>query len=125
MKKIVQTENAPKPVGAYSQAIRAGKFLFVAGQLGIDPKEGKIITNNITGQTRRALENIRAILEAEAYRLSDVVQTNVYLSSVELFSEFNTEYEKYFHKEPPARVTVGVALGFGALIEISAIAYKE
>jgi 2-iminobutanoate/2-iminopropanoate deaminase len=125
MKKIVQTENAPKPVGAYSQAIRAGKFLFIAGQLGIDPKEGKIIANNIIGQTSRALENIRVILEAEAYCLSDVVQTNVYLSSVELFKEFNNEYEKYFHKEPPARVTVGAALGLGALVEISAIAYKE
>jgi len=125
MKKIIQTENAPKPIGAYSQAIRAGKFLFIAGQLGIDPKEGKIIENNIIGQTRRALENIRAILEAETYYLSDVVQTNVYLSSVELFKEFNNEYEQYFHKEPPARVTVGAALGLGALVEISAIAYKE
>ena len=125
MKKIVQTENAPKPVGAYSQAIRAGKFLFIAGQLGIDPKEGKIIANNIIGQTKRALENIRVILEAEAYCLSDVVQTNVYLSSVELFRDFNSEYEKYFLKEPPARVTVGAALGLGALVEISAIAYKE
>ena len=125
MKKIVQTGNAPKPLGAYSQAVRAGKFLFVAGQLGIDPKEGKIIANNIVDQTRRALENIRTILEAEAYRLSDVVQTNVYLSSVALFREFNSEYEKYFHKEHPARVTVGAALGLGALVEISAIAYKE
>jgi 2-iminobutanoate/2-iminopropanoate deaminase len=125
MKKIVQTENAPKPVGAYSQAVRAGKFFFVAGQLGIDPKEEKMISGNIIGQTRRALENVKAVLEAEAYRLSDVVQTNVYLSSVNLFRDFNIEYEKYFHKEPPARVTVGTALGFGALVEISVIAYKE
>ena len=125
MKKIVQTGNAPKPVGAYSQAVRAGKFLFVAGQLGIDPNEGKIVADNIVDQTRRALENIKAILESEAYRISDVVQTNVYLSSVELFRDFNSEYEKYFLKEPPARVTVGAALGLGALVEISAIAYKE
>ena len=125
MKKIVQTGIAPKPVGAYSQAVRAGKFLFVAGQLGIDPKEGKITADNIIGQTRRALENVKAILEAEAYRLSDVVQTNVYLSSVKLFKDFNSEYEKYFHKEPPARVTVGAALGLDALVEISVIAYKE
>ncbi len=125
MKETVQTDDAPKPVGAYSQAVRAGKFLFVSGQLGIDPKEGKIIADNITGQTRRALENIKAILEAKSYCLSDVVQANVYLASVKLFKDFNSEYEKYFHNEPPARVTVGTALGLDALVEISVIAYKE
>jgi 2-iminobutanoate/2-iminopropanoate deaminase len=125
MKKIVQTSNAPNPVGAYSQAVRAGKFLFVSGQLGIDPKQGKITANNIIGQTNRALENIKVILEAEAYTLRDVVQSNVYLSSIELFSDFNREYGKFFPKEPPARVTVGTMLGLGALVEISVIAYKE
>ena len=125
MKKIVQTSNAPNPVGAYSQAVRAGKFVFVSGQLGIDPKQGKITANNIIAQTNRALENIKAILEAEAYTLSDVVQSNVFLSSIELFSEFNREYSKFFPNEPPARVTVGAMLGLGALVEISVIAYKE
>ncbi len=125
MKKIVQTSNAPNPVGAYSQAVRAGKFLFVSGQLGIDPKLGKITADNIIAQTNRALENIKVILEAEAYNLRDVVQSNVFLSSVELFSDFNCEYGKFFPKEPPARVTVGAMLGLGALVEISVIAYKE
>ena len=125
MKKIVQTDNAPKPIGAYSQAVRAGKFLFVSGQLGIDPKKGKIISNSMITQTNRALENIKAILEAEAYSLNDVVQSSVYISSVELFSDFNGEYRKYFHVEPSARVTVGAMLGLGALVEISVIAYKE
>lgn len=88
-------------------------------------KKGRITADNIKDQTRRALENVKAILEAEAYGLSDVVQTSVYLSSVELFKDINSEYEKCFHKEPPARVTVGAALGLGALVEISAVAYKE
>jgi len=125
MKKIVQTGNAPKPIGAYNQAVRAGRFLFVSGQLGIDPKNGKITETNIIAQTNRALENIKAILEAEAYSLNEVVQSSVFLSSVELFSDFNREYGKYFPKEPPARVTVGATLGLGALVEISVIAYKE
>ena len=125
MKKNVQTENAPKPLGAYSQAVRAGKFLFVSGQLGIDPETGRLASDNITEQTRRAMENIEAILEAEDFSLSDVVQANVYLSSVKQFTDFNREYEKHFGKEPPARVTVGVELGLGALVEISAIAYNE
>ena len=125
MKKIVQTGNAPKPVGPYSQAIKAGKFLFVAGQLAIDPKKGKIVSDNIKEQTRRVLENIKAILEVESYGFGDVVQSNVYLTTMKLFSDFNNEYAKYFGKEPPARVTVGVELGLGALVEISVIAYKE
>ncbi|UCD96224.1 MAG: deaminase [Candidatus Bathyarchaeota archaeon] len=125
MKRTVHAENAPKPLGAYSQAVKAGKFLFVSGQLGIDPKTGKIVADGVTEQTRRALENIKAILAAEDCSLNDVVQTNVYLSSTELFSDFNSEYSKYFSTDPPARVTVGVELGIGALVEISVIAYAE
>ena len=125
MKKIVQTKNAPEPLGAYSQAVKAGKFLFVSGQLGIDPETGKLTSDNITAQTRKAIENIEAILEAEDYSLNEIVQTNVYLSSTRQFNDFNSEYEKHFDKEPPARVTVGVELGLGALVEISVIAYNE
>ena len=125
MRKIVQAENAPKPLGAYSQAVKAGRFLFVSGQLGIDPETGKLASDNITEQTRKAMENIKAILEAENYSLNEVVQTNVYLSSMKQFNDFNHEYGKHFGKEPPARVTVGVELGLGALVEISVIAYNE
>ena len=125
MKKIVQTENAPKPAGPYSQAIQAGRFLFVSGQVAIDPKEGKIVANDIRGQTARVMENIKAILQAAGYNFSNVIQSNVYLSSMKLFSEFNNAYTKYFNKEFPARVTVGIELMPNALVEISAIAYKE
>lgn len=125
MRKIIQTEKAPKPVGPYSQAIKVEKFLFVSGQVAIDPKEGKITSNNIREQTRQVMENIKAILKAAGYAFTDVVQSNVYLSSMKLFGEFNSEYAKYFEKGFPARVTVGVELALGALVEISVIAYKE
>ena len=125
MKKPIFTENAPKPLGPYSQAVRADKFLFVSGQLAIDPKEGKIIAQDIRGQTTRVLENIKAILKATDYSLSDVVQTNVYLSSMALFSEFNSVYATYFGTDFPARATVGIELMPSVLVEISVIAYKE
>ena len=89
MKKIVSSQNAPKPIGPYSQAVQAGNFLFVSGQLAIDPKEGKLIVGNITLQTRQVMENIKAIFEAAGYSLKDVVQSTVYLSSMGLFEEFN------------------------------------
>ena len=125
MKKIIQTENAPKPAGPYSQGIQVDKFLFVSGQLAIDPKEGKIVANDIKGQTVRVMENIKAILQATGYSFSDVIQSNVYLSSMKLFSEFNSEYAKYFGKEFPTRATIGIELMPGALVEISVVAYKE
>jgi len=125
VKKVIQTENAPKPVGPYSQAIKVDKFLFVSGQVAIDPKEGKIVADDIRGQTARVMENIKAILQAAGCNFSDIVQSNVYLSSMKLFSEFNSEYAKYFGKEFPARATVGTELMSNALVEISVIAYKE
>ena len=125
MKKIIQTENAPKPVGPYSQGIQIDKFLFVSGQVAIDPKEGKIIANDIKGQTARVMENIKAILQAAGYSFSNVIQSKVYLSSMKLFSEFNNEYAKYFNKEFPTRATIGTELMPNALVEISVVAYKE
>lgn len=125
MKKIIQAKNAPKPIGPYSQAVQADKFLFVSGQLAIDPKEGKIVASNIAQQTRQVMENIKAILEVAGYNLKDIVHSAVYLSSMALFEEFNREYAKYFDKEFPARATVGIELKANALVEISVIAYKD
>jgi len=125
MKEVIQTQNAPAPLGPYSQAIKAGNFLFVSGQVAIDPEKGKIIAEGIRAQTVRALENIRAILEAAGYGFSDIIQTSVYLSSISLFSEFNNEYAKYFTQGFPTRATVGVVLVPQALIEISVVAYKD
>ena len=125
MKEIVYTEKAPKPVGPYSQAVRAGKLLFVSGQVAIDPKEGKITGENIEVQTDQIMENIKAMLQTAQYTLDDIVISNVYLSSMAFFSDFNSAYAKYFKKVSPARVTVGIELMPDALVEISVIAYKE
>ncbi len=125
MKKVVNTTNAPKPVGPYNQAIKVNKLLFISGQIAIDPKEGKIIASDVKGQTMRVMENIKAILEAENYTLADIIQTTVYLASMSQFDDFNTIYATYFEKDYPARATVGIALMPNALIEISAIAYKK
>ena len=125
MRKVIQTEKAPKPVGPYSQAVKVGKFLFVSGQVAIDPEKGKIVANGIEAQTVRVMENIKEILQAAGYNLSDVVQSNVYLSSMNLFSEFNNEYAKYFDNVFPTRATVGIELMQGALLEISVVAYKD
>jgi 2-iminobutanoate/2-iminopropanoate deaminase len=124
MKKVIQTKNAPEPVGPYSQALKVDKFLFVSGQVAIDPKKGRIVANGIREQTIRVMESIKAVLQAASYNLSDVVQSNVYLSSMALFSEFNNEYAKYFDKVFPTRATVGIELMPGALLEISVVAYK-
>ena len=124
MKQTVFSKKAPKPIGPYSQAVKADKFLFVSGQLPIDPKVGKIVAMDIASQTRQVMENIKAILEAADYAMKDVVSTNVYLSSMTLFDQFNSEYSKFFNGEPPARATLGCELKGGALVEVSVVAYK-
>jgi 2-iminobutanoate/2-iminopropanoate deaminase len=125
MKKAVITQNAPKPVGPYSQAVQAGNFLFVSGQLAIDPKKGKIVAKDIKAQTHQVMENVKSILEAAGYSLKDVIQSTAYLSSMSLFEEFNWEYAKYFETDYPARATVGAELKSEALVEVSVIAYKD
>jgi 2-iminobutanoate/2-iminopropanoate deaminase len=125
MKKIIHNQKAPHPIGPYSQAVQADKFLFISGQLPIDPKVGKIETTDIASQTRQVMENIKAILAAADYSANDIVQTTVYLSSMASFEEFNREYAKHFTAEYPARATVACELKKGALVEISAVAHKE
>jgi 2-iminobutanoate/2-iminopropanoate deaminase len=125
MKKAVFSQNAPKPIGPYNQAVQAGNFLFVSGQLAIDPKEGKLVVENVRLQTHQVMENIKAILDAAGFSLKDIVQSTVYLFSMSLFEEFNLEYTKYFENDFPARTTVGVTLKSGALVEVSVIACKD
>ncbi len=124
MKKAVISQNAPKPIGPYSQAVQAGNFLYVSGQLAIAPKEGKIVSVGIELQTRQVMENIKSILEGAGYSLKDIVQSTVYLSSMSLFDEFNREYSKYFENDFPARTTVSAELKSDALVEVSVVAYK-
>ena len=125
MSEIIFTENAPKPIGPYSQAVKCGRFIFGSGQIAIDPAAGKIIGENIAEQTERVMKNIKNILESAGYSLEDVVKTTVFLKNIEDYSEFNKVYSKFFSKKFPARTTVGVAnLPKNVLIEIDFIAYK-
>jgi len=125
-KRILFTPNAPKPIGPYSQAVEAAGFVFVSGQIPIDPQTGNIVEGGIKEQTKRVLENIKAILEESGLTMEDVVYATVFLKDIRLFNEFNEVYSQYFHREPPARVTVQVAdLPRGALVEISVIAFKK
>jgi len=123
-KKIVFTENAPKPVGPYSQAVISGDFVFVSGQIPIDTKTSKVVDGGIEAQTVQVLENLKNILESINLTLNDVVKTSVFLSSFSDFQSFNQVYSKYFEKNPPARTTVQAGLMAGVLLEIDAIAKK-
>jgi 2-iminobutanoate/2-iminopropanoate deaminase len=124
-REVIFTEKAPRPVGPYSQAIKAGGWIFVAGQVAIDPATGKLVGGDVKAQTRRVLENIREILSAAGASLKDVVKVNVYLARPEDFAAMNEVYREFFPEEPPARTTVAVKMvAEGLLVEIDAIAYK-
>jgi 2-iminobutanoate/2-iminopropanoate deaminase len=118
----VQTTKAPTPVGPYSQGLKVGDFVFVAGQGSIDPTSQKITGETIEQQTTQTLENIKAILEAAGATLADVVKATVHLSDLALFSRFNAVYSSYFPDPKPVRTTVGSQLP-GILVEIDVIAY--
>jgi len=125
-KEFIRTPNAPQPLGPYSQGIRAGNFLFVAGQGPIDPKTGKIAGADIETQTNRTLQNIQAILEASGFSLRDVVKVSIFLKNSSDFQKMNEAYKTYFPENPPTRTTVEA--GFvapGMLVEIDAIAFHE
>ncbi len=122
----VFTEKAPKPVGPYSQAIVANGFVFVAGQVPIDPQTGKVVEGGIREQTKRVLENVKAILEASGSSLEKVVKVNVYLKRAEDFPAMNEIYSQYFPKDPPARTTVIAGMVREEfLIEIDVIALAQ
>ena len=122
-KQVVATDNAPAAVGPYSQAIQTGTFVFVAGQLGLDPATNKFVGDDIAAQTRQALENMRAVLEAAGSSLSQVAKTTVFLADMGDFGAMNAVYAEFFKESPPARSTVQAgALPLGGLVEIEAIA---
>lgn len=121
---IGEVEGAPKPVGAYSPAVRAGNFLFVSGQIAIDPKSGKLVKDSLEAETRQIMENLKAILEGCGSALDKVVDVTIFLTDIGFFPAVNRVYAEYFRQgHYPARKTVAVsALPRGARVEISVIA---
>jgi 2-iminobutanoate/2-iminopropanoate deaminase len=128
-KQAISTSKAPQAIGPYSQAIRTGRFLFVSGQIPLEPDTGKLVTGNIEAQTRQTLENLKAILEAAGSSMEKVIKTTIFLKSIDDYSAVNKIYSEYFDKqgsEKPARSVTAVAgLPKGAELEIEAIALVE
>ncbi len=123
MKQVIRTKAAPAAIGPYSQGILAGEFLFVSGQLGIDPETKKLVDGGIEAEARRALKNVAAICEAAGTTMAAVVKTTVLLQSMDDFAVLNEVYATFFGEAPPARATYQVGrLPLGALVEIEAIA---
>ena len=122
MKKIISTDNAPAAIGPYSQAIQFGNLLFVSGQIALDPKTGEIIDGDIEVQTKRVLENLKAIIEEAGMTLKNVLKCSCFLKTMEDFVKFNSVYDGYFGESLPARETVEVGrLPKDVLVEVSAI----
>jgi 2-iminobutanoate/2-iminopropanoate deaminase len=123
---VIATDRAPGAVGPYSQGIRIGNLVYTAGQIPLDPATGKLVEGGIENQTRRVLENLRAVLEAGGASLKSVVKTTVFLQDMGDFGAMNGVYAQYFSANPPARSAVQVgALPLGARVEIEAIALAE
>jgi 2-iminobutanoate/2-iminopropanoate deaminase len=122
-KTVLSSPDAPKAIGPYSQAVRAGHLLFASGQIPLDPASGAIVDGDVTAQTRRVMENLRAVLKAGGLSLADVVRTTIYLIDLNDFAKVNDAYGSYFEEPYPARATVQVArLPRDARVEIDAIA---
>jgi len=124
MKKIIKTDNAPKPIGPYNQAVIAGNYMFISGQIALNPKNGELITDEIKKETTQVMENLKAILNEASLTFENVVKTTIFLSSMDNFSSVNEIYGSYLNDSTaPARETVQVSkLPVGVNVEISMIA---
>lgn len=122
-KSIIQTDNAPAPIGPYSQAVQCGQLLFISGQIALHPQNGNLVTEDIHAETRQVMENLQAILSAAGLGFSHVVKASIFLSDMELFSQVNEVYGTFFKENFPARETIAVkGLPRNVHIEISMIA---
>jgi len=125
MSKVISSKNAPEAIGPYSQAIEVSNFIFVSGQIPVDPKTGKIVSTDIAGQTVQSFVNVKAILSEAGCSIDNVVKTTVFLADMSLFEGMNEVYKNQFSGIYPARSAVAVkALPKGALIEIEVIAVR-
>ncbi len=122
-KRTISTQEAPAAIGPYSQAVEAGCFVFLSGQIPLDPATGELVSGSIQYETRRVMENLKAVLAAAGLSFADVVKTTIYVTDIGAFAAVNEVYGSYFKEEPPARATVQVAaLPKGARVEIDAVA---
>ena len=125
LKKVIATDQAPKAIGPYSQAILVDGTLYLAGQIALDPPSGKLVEGGIEVQTRRVMQNLNAVLDAAGYRFDDVVQTQVFLSNLNHYKAMNSVYATYFDERPPARAVVQAArIPRDALVEIMMVAQR-
>lgn len=125
-KQVIFTNNAPEPIGPYSQAVRSGDYVFISGQIGIDPATGNLSAPTAAGQATQVMENLKAILQEAGLDFSDVVQSRIYLTDLQDFTTVNGIYGQYFGSNPPARATVQVAaLPKGAKVEIEMVAHRR
>jgi 2-iminobutanoate/2-iminopropanoate deaminase len=125
-KRIIKSENAPKPVGPYSVGVWAGPFIFTAGQIGLDPKSGNLVEGGIEAETRQVMKNLNSILCDGGSSFNSVVKATVFLKDMADFARMNAIYVEYFKDNPPARSAVQVTgLPKGAMVEIELIALKE
>ncbi len=123
MKQPISTKDAPGAIGPYSQAVKSGDLVFLSGQIPLDPATGQLVTGDIAAQTRRVMDNLRAVLAASGCTFADVVRTTIYLVDLGHFAAVNEAYGSYFEPPYPARATVQVAaLPRGAQVEIDVIA---
>ena len=124
-KRIINTQSAPAPIGPYNQAVQSGNFLFVSGQIAINPVNGELQTQDIASETHQVMRNIKTILHEAQMDFNSVVKTTIFLSDMSLFAEVNEIYGKYFTSDFPARETVAVkGLPKGVNVEISVIAAR-
>ncbi len=122
MRKTIHTDSAPKAIGPYSQAVRTGNTVYFSGQIPLDPGNGELVTGDISFQTRRVFENLKAVCEATGGSLAGIVRVGIYLTDLGNFAVVNTVMAEYFKEPYPARSTIGVAsLPRGAHVEIDAI----
>lgn len=123
IKEEIKTEKAPRAIGPYSQGVRIGRFLFVSGQIPIEPATGEVVSGDISAQTRQVLKNIQGVIEQAGGSMKDVIKTTVFLTSLSNFSDMNSIYGEFFKEPYPARATVEVsALPKGVDVEIDAVA---
>jgi 2-iminobutanoate/2-iminopropanoate deaminase len=125
-KEIVSSDQAPRAIGPYSQAVKACKLVFLSGQIPLDPASGELVAGTIEDQTARVMENLKAVLAACQLSLADIVKTTIFLTDMADFAKVNAVYGSYFSQQPPARSTVQVAaLPKGARVEIEAVASQD